>query len=411
MKKLFPFRTIRDLSIAHKRVFLRADLNVPLEGTTIQNDIRLQAILPTIDHILSHSGKVILATHIGRPQPEATTNFFDENLSTKLLLEWFSNKEYKISREPDLKKAALESHEDFASILLLENLRFFNGEKAVGQESSTQLAKLLAQTADFYVNDAFGLIHRTDTSITLLPKQFAPDKRAFGLLVEKEATELQTLATKPKQPFVILIGGDKISEKLALLKNALTKPARQRPKSIIIGGGLAYTFLVAQGTNVGKSLVDHKAIPLAEEFLELATHQNVKVLLPVDHVVHMPDTEKHETATNNNFPTNGIGKDIGPITVQYFCKELKKAKTIFANGTMGVYESKDFAHGTESILQKVAQSNAYTVVGGGDIAAAVAQYKLTNQIDFVSTGGGATLAFLAAEDPFTLPGFEAVKGK
>lgn len=388
--------SLKNLELNHKRVFVRADLNVPLENKHIIQDHRLESILPTIKYVQEKGGKVILATHIGRPQAQSQPNFFDENLSTDILAEWFRQKGFKTRQKKDLVKAELFSHENFAEILLLENLRFFNGEQGTPEERET-LANLLRKLADIYVNDAFALIHRDDTSVTLLPKKF--ETKAFGFLVGKEIHELNKLKENPQKPFIIVLGGNKIKDKIELLENFLDEEEKNRPNSILIGGAIAYTFLKAQGFNLGKSIVENDFLDFTKSFLQKAQKQNVNILLPLDHLV----TENNKNLnyyTSNKIPADGICVDIGPETATLFEKTISGSKTIFANGSMGIYTKPEFAVGTQKILQAIANSLAYKVAGGGDCIAAVEQFKLENKFDFLSTGGGATLAFLGAKNPW-----------
>ena len=335
---------------ANKRVFLRADLNVPLKEKQIVQDYRLNSILPTIDYIQKNGGKVILATHIGRPEAKSQKNFFDENLSTKILVSWFEEHNYKIDYEIDLLKAVDKSKQDWDKILLLENLRFFNGE----QEVSNDFAQLLAQCADFYINDAFALSHRSDTSVTLLPEQFDTKDRELGPLYKKEIQELTKLKESPEQPFLIVLGGNKSETKLKVLDSLLEKPEHARVKTILLGGALA------QGDKA-KNLVDK------------AKNYGVNVILPID----------------------GTNCDIGPKTIELFKKEISLAKTIFVNGTMGIYEKPGCQTGTQEILHAVAQSEAYSIIGGGDAVAATHLFGFEKDMNFLSTGGGATLEFLS----------------
>ena len=397
-------KLIKDLDLKSKRVFLRADLNVPLKDKKILQDYRLKAILPTIDYIQKHGGKVILATHIGRPKAKDVTNYFDENLSTEILLNWFTKNGYKIKHEKDLLEAQIKSKEDFNEILLLENLRFFNGEQG-SKEERLELAELLTQLADVYVNDAFGLIHRDDTSVTLLPEMFDSSQKAIGLLIEKEIKELDKLKHNPEKPFALVLGGAKIKDKIALLENFLKETDKKRVDSIIIGGAIAYTFLKAQGHEVGKSLVENDFLEFAQNMLNLAKSKEVNILLPLDHLVSENNSFKfHETS---QIPQNGFCVDIGPKTIELYKKEIEKAKTIFTNGTMGIYTKPETSNGSKEILQAIAQSNTYTVAGGGDCVAAAFQFNLQDKFDFLSTGGGATLAFLSTEKPEeNLPGLK-----
>ena len=344
---------IENLNLKNKRVFLRADLNIPIQNKKISQDYKLEKIIPTIDYILKNGGKVILATHLGRPQAAGHTNFFDKDLTTKILVPWFENKGYKIKYEIDLEKAKTLSENRLDEILLLENLRFFNGEKGNLQERE-RFATILRELADVYVNDAFALAHRDDTSVTLLPQKF--EYKAVGFLVGKEISQLNKIKQNPEQPFVVILGGNKIKTKIPLLESFIKKKSN-RPASIIIGGAVA------------------KDTTFLKDFLDKAKENDIKILLPVD----------------------DLNDDIGPKTIKLFCEEINKAKTIFVNGTMGIYENKESQTGTKEVLQAVANSNAYTVAGGGDCIAAIHMFNLQDKFDFLSTGGGATLAFLAGE--------------
>jgi phosphoglycerate kinase len=396
--------SLKNLDLKHKRVFVRADLNVPLENKRIIQDHRLESIIPTIKYIQENGGKIILATHIGRPQAQSQSNFFDKNLSTEILAEWFKQKGFNVRQKKDLIKAELFSHENFSEILLLENLRFFNGEQGNPKEREI-FANLLRKLADIYVNDAFALIHRDDTSVTLLPEKF--EVKAFGFLVEKEIQELSKLKENPAKPFIIVLGGNKIKDKIELLENFLNVEEKNRPNSIIIGGAIAYTFLKAQGFNLGKSIVENEFLDFTKNFLKKAQKQNINILLPLDHLV----TENNENlnyCTSEKIPANGICVDIGPETINFFEKTILSAKTIFANGSMGIYTKPEFAVGTQKVLQTIADSSAYKVAGGGDCVAAVEMFKLESKFNFLSTGGGATLAFLGAKNPWNeLPALRA----
>ncbi|MFH1644444.1 MAG: phosphoglycerate kinase [bacterium] len=360
---------IQNLDLKHKRVFLRADLNVPLKNKKISQDFKLQSILPTIDYILKNGGKVILATHIGQPNAKSQTNFFDENLSTKILVPWFKKNGYEIKYEIDLKKAELESKQNFKQILLLENLRFFNGE----QEQNLEFAQLLSNLADIYINDAFGVSHRNDASVTLLPQLFDKNHKAFGFLIEKEIKNLTKLKQNPEQPFMLVVGGNKIKDKIPLLKNFINQKLAQ---SILIGGAIAQPFLKKEG--------------ITNEIL--AQKNNAKIVLPTDFI-----------------KIDNEDVDIGPESIKIFENEIKRAKTIFANGTMGIYEKEESENGTKQILNAIANSDAFTVIGGGDAVAATFMFDLSDKIDFLSTGGGAMLAFLSCEKPFIeMPGLNSI---
>jgi 3-phosphoglycerate kinase len=404
---------LSNLNLKEKRIFLRADLNIPLENGKITQDFKLHSIIPTIKYIQKNGGKVILATHIGRPDAQSETNYFDKKLSTDILLPWFEEQGFKIRLERDLMKSITSSSKDFDEILLLENLRFFNGEKSEQMQEQDKLAKLLKATADIYINDAFALLHRNDTSVTRLPQLFEPENRAFGLLVEKEIKELNKLKNEPEQPFVLVLGGSKIKTKIPLLESFLHKDPKNRPTSILIGGALSYTFLQAQGLEVGKSLVEEDYLEFAENFLKKAKEKNINIVLPADHLtledidikelLSEPNQEfKTNVYRNDNIPKTGTCIDIGPETIKLFSTQIEKAKTIFTNGTMGIYTIPEFAKGSQEILTAITNSNVYSVAGGGDAVAAIHKFNLQDRFSFLSTGGGATLAFLGTEKPAEL---------
>ncbi|MBD3272996.1 phosphoglycerate kinase [Candidatus Dependentiae bacterium] len=347
------YSKLKDIDIKNKRVFLRADLNVPLKNKKILQDYKLEKILPTIDYILKNNGKIILATHIGRPDAKGHTNFFDESLTTKILVPWFKKKGYRIRYEIDLEKAKILSKENFDEILLLENLRFFNGEKGNIQEKE-KFANILKEAADIYVNDSFALAHRDDTSVTLLSKKFKI--KAIGLLVQKEISELNKIKNNPEQPFLVILGGNKLKTKLPLIKNLILKE-NNKPSCIIIGGAIA------------------KDMKNENDLLKKAKENNINILLPIDNCKN----------------------DIGSKTIELFIQEINKAKTIFINGTMGIYEKEESQKGTKEILNAIANSSVYSVAGGGDCVAAIYMFGLEKEFDFLSTGGGATLAYLAGK--------------
>ncbi len=386
---------VKNLDLKHKRVFLRADLNIPLKNKKILQNYRLESIIPTIKYIQENGGKVILATHLGRPKAANTINFFDENLTTEILLPWFKAKGFKIKLERDLQKTQILSMQDFTEILLLENLRFFNGEQGTTKERQS-FVQMLKPLADVYINDAFALFHRDDCSVTMLAQQF--EKKAFGLLVEKEIKKLSKLKENPAQPFVLVLGGIKVKSKINLLQNFIEKSETNRPQSILIAGAIANTFLKAQGFNVGKSLVEDESIDFAKDFLNKAKEKGVNILLPQDLLVAQNEAE-FNYYQKGKIPNDGICVDIGPETIESFQNIIKNAKTIFTNGTAGIYTKPESNKGSQKILELIANSNAYTVAGGGDCVAAVYMFNLQEKFDFLSTGGGATLAFLSSKDP------------
>ncbi len=371
---------IDDLILKDKRIFLRADLNVPLDGTNILIDHKLKAILPTIDYIKQQGGKIILATHIGRPKG------FDESLSTKILLPWFKKQGYQIQYSPNLNNVQA----NVETITLLENLRFYNGE----QGKDPNFAKELASLADAYINDAFGCIHRDDTSLYLLPLQFKKDNRNYGLLIETELTNLEKIKKNAKQPFILILGGNKTLDKIPMIKNFLITHKENKPKAIIIGGAMAYTFLKAQGSEVGNSLVEKEAIPDAQYILQEAKNQGIKILLPTDSIIEI-SANQFVRLPHNQFPKNGMGVDIGQNSIDHFTRKIEDAHTVFINGTMGIYTNPNYEFGTKAILDAICKSHAFSVAGGGDATAAVYKFHLNEKFNFISTGGGATLKYLS----------------
>ncbi|MCX5922044.1 MAG: phosphoglycerate kinase [Candidatus Dependentiae bacterium] len=377
--------------LTNKRVLVRADLNVPLANGAIAHDYRLQSILPTIDLIQKNGGKVIIITHMGRPKKPTA------ELSTKNLIPWFEKKGYTITWTDNLNDAYNKSLEDQKSILLCENLRFFPGEKG----GDATFAQSLARLGDYYVNDAFAAMHRGDTSITLVPTYFAPDKRTIGLLVEKEITTLDKLLTSSKKSFVLILGGGKVVEKLRLIENMLDKV-----QTILLCPAIVFTFLKALGKPVGKSLVDQTALTICANLMEQAQQKKVSLEFPIDYQIATDNINGPLSLVEADaFPANGIGISIGPKTVELFKEHINNAHTIFFNAAMGFGDRKETVEGTTALLHAVAESNAFSVVGGGDSVAATETLNIHDRIDYLSTGGGATLTYLSSQ---TLPGLVAL---
>ncbi len=336
-------RTVRDVALRGKRVFFRVDGNAPITAGKITDDFRLRAFLPTLDFLITQQpSQIILATHVGRPEPLPDIRHTqDHALSTYPLSVWLRERGYDIT--------------------VLENLRFSAGECS----GNPAFARKLAQLADVYVSDAFGIIHRHDTSIVALPALFDPENRAAGFLLAREVQELELLRTHPEQPFMVVMGGNKIADKLALLEAWCSR--EQRPSVIMLGRSLCHEQ--------------------ADHFMQVAKQHAIQVLVPEDFI--------------------DDGKDIGPKTIRRFMDTLQKARTVFINGTMGVYEEPKTAQGTIAIMQAIARLSAYTVVGGGDAVAAARMANVTDNISFLSTGGGATLAFLSTDNPVKkIPGLQ-----
>ena len=395
--------SIRDLELAHKRVLIRVDFNVPLKDGVITDDTRIRETLPTIEYALRHKAKVILCSHLGRPKGKPV-----ESMSLKpvvprlrLLLEHLLTDSENVAFSPDcVGEIAMEMSRQLESgqTLLLENLRFHPEEEANDPKFAQQLAAL----CDIYVNDAFGSAHRAHASTEGITHYVS--KSAAGFLMKKELNFLGKILSEPDRPFVAIIGGSKISGKIDVIDNLLDKA-----DTLLIGGGMAYTFLNALGQSTGKSLVETDKLDVAKAALEKAKAKNVKLLLPVDHVL----ADKFDAAAKTQiftgdgpFPAEMMALDIGPATIDLFAREIADARTVLWNGPMGVFELAPFAHGTNAIAELLAaNAEATTVIGGGDSVAAVNQAGVADKITHISTGGGASLEFLEGK---TLPGVAAL---
>ncbi len=398
--------SIRDLDLTDKRVLIRVDFNVPLADGIITDDTRIRETLPTIEYALRRRAKVILCSHLGRPKGKPVESMSLRPLVDRLreLLDHVISDDENVAFSPDcVGEIATEMAMNLESgqPLLLENLRFHAEEEA----NDPAFAKQLASLCDIYINDAFGSAHRAHAStegITHFVKV-----AAAGLLMEKELTYLGKALTEPDKPFVAIIGGAKVSDKIQVIDNLLDKA-----DAIIIGGGMAYTFLNAQGQTTGKSLVETDKIDVAKAALAKAKDKGVRFLLPVDHVLadkFAPDAKTQIFSGTGAFPADLMALDIGPKSIALFEDEISEARTIIWNGPMGVFEMPAFAHGTNQIAAAVARNrDATTIVGGGDSVAAVHQSGVASRITHISTGGGASLEFLEGK---TLPGVAALTEK
>lgn len=400
-----PINTIEQLQVTGKRVFLRADLNVPLKNGAIESDLRLRALKPTLDYLVKHRAHIILCTHIGRPEVHNEPYHYDAALSTQHLVSWLENNGYATVIETDFAKIADRSYAPHKKIILLENIRFYSGET----NNDQHFAEQLAQTADIYIDDAFGCIHRNETSITLLAQLFAPTNRGIGKLVEHELNQLETLRTNPEQPLVLIIGGNKLEDKIPLLEAFIHK---QHPHTIMIGGALAFPFIVRDHAEQCACLTCHslsrEEISKAASIMNLIRSFGIQLLLPVDHRTWAANESAIVTPTAE-IPAECTAWDIGPKTELLFAQACKEAGTIFINGSMGRYEEEEYAHGTEAVFTAAANSNAITIVGGGNATDAAYQFKLEHLFSLVSTGGGATLTFLTSSAPFKeLPALAAL---
>lgn len=369
--------------LTNRRVFLRADLNIPLLNGLIVCDFRLKALKPTLDLLIAKRGRIILATHLGRPQGPIPS------LSTRLLLSWFKEHGYTIQWISSLEEAVTASHSLAPqSILLLENMRFFEGEQSADKTIRMQFAQQLRALADYYVNDAFALLHRHDTSITLLPALFNKDDKTIGLLIEHEIDTLTALFAHPLEPFMLVIGGGKVKDKLPFLEKLLDKVS-----SIIILPALAFTFLKAQGKPIGRSLVDDDFLERAKAFLTKAQEKSVRIILPSDFLV-AEENFAGPLHIVTEIPAQSIGIAVGPQTLQIYAEEIGYSKTVFINGAMGLTTRPETLEPFYSILGMVASPSITSIVGGGESVAAVYASNLEHTITYCSTGGGASLYLL-----------------
>lgn len=386
-----------DLSeFAQKRILLRVDFNVPIsDNGKIQDDERLILALPTIRRLLRAQAKIILVSHLGRPKGKPKEALSLEPIAV-YLRDLLSQDVIFIHDCVGDGVARIINNSESASVFMLENVRFHGGE----EKNDAVFAKLLARNMDIYVNDAFGAIHRAHASVEGITKYFA--KTYGGLLLKKELVAFDQIMKQPKRPLVAVIGGAKISSKIGVLLTLLKKV-----DAILIGGAMAYTFLRAQGYQVGKSFIEEDKIIFAENLLKKAQELSVKICLPQDHVVtdDIANKSNVKIVSSEEFPSNSIGVDIGPKTREAYAKEILQAQTIFLNGPMGIYEEKAFSHGTKAIMEAIAESEGYSIVGGGDSIAALKHAGLADKVDFVSTGGGAGLELLEGKK---LPGLLAL---
>ncbi|HXX69375.1 MAG TPA: phosphoglycerate kinase [Polyangiaceae bacterium] len=390
-------RTIRELPIDSKRVFLRVDFNVPLDGSTITDDSRIREALPTIKHALERGARLVCASHLGRPKKGPDPKYSLEPCA-KRLAELLGQ---DVALPEDcIGDAATKVVYDLrgGQVCLLENLRFHPEEEKDDESFSRELAKL----ADVYVDDAFGSVHRAHSSVHGLAKLYRD--RGCGFLLEKEIASLGKIVSAPDKPYIAVLGGAKVSDKIAVVESLL-----ERVNALVIGGAMANTFLAAGGKNMQASLVETDKLPLARTLLDKARERGVDVLLPVD-VVVAPSTDAPvgRAVTVDAVPASMMALDIGPRSVEEFARRFAGAKTIFWNGPMGLFEKEPFAAGTFAVARAIADSPAFTVVGGGDSAAAVnaAGPAVAKKMKHISTGGGASLELIEGKK---LPGIEVLR--
>ncbi len=392
-------KTVKDIDVKGKRVLVRCDFNVPMKDGKITDDIRITSAIPTIKYLVEHQAKVILMSHMGRPEGEPNMKYTLEPVAKRieeLMGQPVTFVSSPVVVDDNVRKAAdgLQA----GGLMLLENVRFRKEET----KNIDTFTKELASLGEVFVNDAFGTAHRAHCSTAGLA-EYMPT--VSGFLIEKEVQFLGNAVEKPARPFVAIMGGAKVGDKIPVIKNLLNKV-----DTLIVGGGMVFTFYKAQGLEIGKSILDEDNIGLAKELLEEAKKLGVKMLLPVDCVCAKEFSNDAEKGTFDcdKLPADMMGMDIGPKTVELYKKAIAEAKTVVWNGPMGVFEMENFAAGTRAIAEAMAASDAVTVIGGGDSAAAVEQFGLKAKMTHISTGGGASLEFLEGK---VLPGIAAIEDK
>ena len=392
-------KTIKDIDWTGKRAVMRCDFNVPLDGDTITDDIRIRAALPSIEYLLEHGASVVLMSHLGRPKGEPKPEFSLAPVAKRLAE--LTGKEVKfvpsdVVVDDNVKAAAKDLKA--GEMLLIENVRYKAGET----KNDPEFAKELYELGDIFVQDAFGSAHRAHSSTAGIA-DYIP--AVSGFLIEKELKFLGEAVNNPQRPFAAIMGGAKVKDKIPVITNLLDKV-----DILIIGGGMAYTFFKSQGYSIGKSLLDEEGLELAGEILKMASDKGVKFMLPVDVVAadEFANDSPHDVYAVDEIPDDRMGLDIGPETIKLYTDALKTAKTVVWNGPMGVFEMENFAVGTKAIAECLAEIDATTVIGGGDSAAAVAKFGLADKMTHISTGGGASLEFLEGKE---LPGIAIIDEK
>jgi len=391
-------KTVRDFDLAGKVVFLRLDLNVPMENGKITDENRITASLPTVKYCMEQGAKLVMASHLGRPKSKDDKEFSLEPVAKRL--QELLDAEVILVEDPDsdAPKHLLQSLKK-NQLILLENVRFEEGET----KDSIEFAQKIANYCDVYINDAFGASHRAHATIHALPSVMK--EKGIGFLIEKEITMLDSLLQNPKRPYLAVMGGAKVSDKIAVIERLMDVV-----DGFIIGGAMAYTFQKAQGLPVGKSLVENDKLKYAKEMIERIEARNKTLLLPVDHIAtkSITDTASAHPTKDVAIAEDELGVDIGPKTIQNFSSALREAGTIFWNGPMGIFENPAFATGTFGVAKAIAESQAVKIVGGGDSAAAAEASGYAAQMTHISTGGGASLEYLQGDK---LPGLEVLRSK
>lgn len=391
----FTKKTVRDIDVAGKRVIMRVDFNVPLKDGVVTDDTRVRAAIPTIQYLKEQGAGIILMSHLGRPKGDGPEPELTLKPAADKLAELTG---YDVQFCDDTygeKAAAACAAVKPGDILVLENVRFLKAEK----KNDPEVAKRLASYADVFVLDAFGTAHRAQGSV-VGPAAYIP--AVAGFLLEKEVDTLTSIFAEPKRPFVAIVGGSKVSSKIGVLDHLIDSA-----DTLIIGGGMAYTFFLAKGYRVGTSLKEEDWVARAGKMLEKAEAKGCKILLPIDNVVadHFGEDAVGEVVDSDKIPDDRMGMDIGPKTEELYCEAVKAAKTVFWNGPMGVFEIDQFAHGTEVVARAIADSDCTSIIGGGDSVAAINKFGLADKMSWISTGGGASMELVEGK---ALPGVEAL---
>lgn len=390
-------KSIKDVDVKGKRVFCRVDFNVPIQDGVVTDDTRIRSSLPTITYLMEQGAKVILASHLGRPKgqvvPELRLDAVAQNLS-KLLDKEVIKVDEAYGPEVEAKISQMKE----GDVLLLENVRFYPGE----EKNDPELAQAFARLADLYVNDAFGTAHRAHASTAGIAKYIPA---VAGFLMEKEIKFLGKVLANPEKPFTAIIGGAKVKDKIVVIEELLDKV-----DNLLIGGGLSFTFIKALGHDIGASILEEDKLEIAKRFIEKAREKQVNLLLPVDAVVakEISPTAETKVVDIEHIPAGWMGLDIGPKTAELFREAIVNSKLVVWNGPMGVFEYEPFAAGSRAVAEAMAQCTGTTIIGGGDSAAAVKQFNLTEKMSHISTGGGASLEFMEGKE---LPGVACLNDK
>jgi len=391
----FTKKTVRDIDVDGKRILMRVDFNVPLKDGVVTDDTRVRAAIPTIKYLKEHNAGIILMSHLGRPKGDGFEPALSLRPAAEKLAELTGYDVKFIEHTYDDEAAEACAAVKPGDILVLENVRFLKAEK----KNDPEVAKKFASYADIFVLDAFGTAHRAQGSV-VGAAEYIP--AVAGFLLEKEVDTLTSIFAEPERPFVAVVGGSKVSSKIGVLENLI-----ESANTLIIGGGMAYTFFLAKGYGVGTSLKEEDWIERAGEMLKKAEEKGCQILLPVDNVVadHFGEDAEGTVVASDSIPDDMMGMDIGPKTIELYCDAVKKAATVFWNGPMGVFEFDQFAKGTEAVARAIGASDCTSIIGGGDSVAAINKFGLADQMSWISTGGGASMELVEGK---ALPGVEAL---